>query len=248
MPRPAHSDDRIAVLPASRGSRAGWMGSVALHLSLLALACVFVSKHVSESSGMGHAISVELVDGTGTSSVVNSLHSRGEKTGLLIARNPDPNASSVQSATVTQLAVTANGPAVTTNSPAMASETAGGASDVSTDQQLSASSDGAGRGAGEKAAISVLLLNQMMRCWSGPVEIPAQSTVLYFDFWLNADGSVARPPALKGTADSVYSRSVADAVRRAFYTCAPYRLPADRYSDWSQMTDVGIDPSEMSGR
>jgi len=39
-------------------------------------------------------------------------------------------------------------------------------------------------------------------------------------------------------------RAAVDAARRAIYTCAPYKLPADKYNVWRDIT-VDFDPRKM---
>ena len=97
------------------------------------------------------------------------------------------------------------------------------------------------------------LRNQIGQCWSPPVGAPHPETLaVTFELFLNPDGSVAQPPQL--TADSQaaananpYMRAAAEAGRRAIYTCEPYKLPADRYSQWRDITLV-FDPRKWMGQ
>jgi outer membrane biosynthesis protein TonB len=98
------------------------------------------------------------------------------------------------------------------------------------------------------------LRSQVQPCWSPPVGAPnPQQLIVDFDLFLNSDGSVAQPPQL--AADSVaaaardpYVRAAAEAARRAIYTCAPYKLPADRYAQWREINPFHFDPSQMLGQ
>ena len=108
-------------------------------------------------------------------------------------------------------------------------------------------------GVGAESAMTMdladALLNQIEQCWSPPVGAPnAAALVVEFEVFLNPDGSVARPPQLTGQSGSdSYIRAAAEAARRAIYTCAPYKLPANRYSQWRDIT-MTFDPRKMMGQ
>ena len=95
------------------------------------------------------------------------------------------------------------------------------------------------------------LRSQIAQCWSPPVGAPnAQDLIVDFDLLLNQDGSVAQPPQLTGdsaqaAAGNSYTRAAAEAARRAIYECAPYKLPADRYSQWREINPFHFDPRQM---
>lgn len=93
------------------------------------------------------------------------------------------------------------------------------------------------------------LLNQIEQCWSPPVGAPnAAQLIVNFEVFLNRDGSIARPPQLTGQSGSgSYAAAAAAAARRAIYTCAPYKLPPDRYSQWRDIT-MTFDPRKMMGQ
>lgn len=93
------------------------------------------------------------------------------------------------------------------------------------------------------------LFNQIRQCWSPPVGAPnAAQLIVDFEVFLSPDGSVARPPQLTGQSvnGGPYTQAAAEAARRAIYTCAPYKLPADRYSQWRDFT-MTFDPRQMIG-
>jgi len=95
------------------------------------------------------------------------------------------------------------------------------------------------------------LRNQIAQCWSPPVGAPhPEQLIVAFELFLNQDGSVAQPPQLTGSSNGsgdAFGRAAEDAARRAIYTCAPYRLPADRYSQWRDIT-LKFDPRQMVGQ
>jgi outer membrane biosynthesis protein TonB len=94
------------------------------------------------------------------------------------------------------------------------------------------------------------LRSQIQQCWSPPVGAPHPAElVVEFELFLKPDGSVAQPPQLSGESESgaahdSYTRAAAEAARRAIYTCAPYKLPKDRYSQWQDIT-LTFDPRQM---
>ncbi|MDE2110950.1 MAG: hypothetical protein KGJ79_07395 [Alphaproteobacteria bacterium] len=113
------------------------------------------------------------------------------------------------------------------------------------------------KGIGSQSAMTMDLVdalrNQISQCWSPPVGAPHPETLIVeFELFLNRDGSVAQPPQLTANsgaavASNPYMRAAADAARRAIYTCEPYKLPADRYSQWHDITLV-FDPRMMAGQ
>lgn len=109
------------------------------------------------------------------------------------------------------------------------------------------------RGIGAQSAMTMdlqdALLNEIQQCWSPPVGAPnAAELVVSFEVFLNPDGSIARPPQLTGqSGSSSYAAAAAAAARRAIYTCAPYKLPANRYTDWHDIT-MTFDPRKMMGQ
>jgi type IV secretory pathway VirB10-like protein len=114
------------------------------------------------------------------------------------------------------------------------------------------------KGFGEQTAmtadLSSALSSQVQQCWSPPVGAPdPRKLVVDFDLFLNQDGSIAQPPQLVGNsaaaaASDPYVRAAAEAARRAIYTCAPYKLPADRYSQWNEINPFHFDPRQMMGQ
>jgi outer membrane biosynthesis protein TonB len=97
------------------------------------------------------------------------------------------------------------------------------------------------------------LRSQIQQCWNPPVGAPhPEELVVGFELFLKPDGSVAQPPQLSGESDSgaahdSFTRAAAEAARRAIYTCAPYKLPRDRYGQWQDIT-LTFDPRQMVGQ
>lgn len=114
------------------------------------------------------------------------------------------------------------------------------------------------RGIGAQTAMTAdlqdALRSQIQPCWNPPVGAPhPERLVVEFHLFLNPDGSVAQPPQLTGDSVSRVSRdqfvqAAAEAARRAIYTCAPYKLPADRYQEWREIDPFRFDPKEMLGQ
>lgn len=102
------------------------------------------------------------------------------------------------------------------------------------------------------ADLQSMLLSQIKPCWSPPVGAPhPENLIVDFDVILNSDGSVAQPPQLladsSASASDPFFRAAAEAARRAIYTCAPYKLPADRYAQWREINPFIFDPRQMMG-
>ena len=97
------------------------------------------------------------------------------------------------------------------------------------------------------ADLADALKSQIYRCWTAPVGAPnANDLVVDFDLKLNADGTVLGRPQLSGNSASAmgnpYTRAAAEAASRAIYQCAPYNLPAKRYSEWREINPCGSTP------
>jgi outer membrane biosynthesis protein TonB len=97
------------------------------------------------------------------------------------------------------------------------------------------------------------LRSQIQECWNPPVGAPhPEELVVEFELHLKSDGSVAEPPQLSAQSESAaahdsFTRAAAEAARRAIYTCQPYKLPADRYAQWQEIT-LNFDPRQMVGQ
>jgi hypothetical protein len=112
---------------------------------------------------------------------------------------------------------------------------------------------GAGNQSLATADLVDALKSQIDRCWSPPVGAPnANDLVVDFDLQLNPDGTVMGRPQLSGSSASAmgnpYTRAAAEAANRAIYQCAPYKLPAKRYSEWKEINPFRFDPRDMMGQ
>lgn len=96
-----------------------------------------------------------------------------------------------------------------------------------------------GRPDGQAATLTqseqAALAGQMRACWRLlPGEIESGLTV-DVRVSLNQDGSVAGVPQLLTNPTSTMHGSIARAAQRAVMECGPYRLPAEKYAEWSQV-------------
>jgi outer membrane biosynthesis protein TonB len=96
------------------------------------------------------------------------------------------------------------------------------------------------------ADLSDALKSQIYQCWSPPVGAPnAEDLVVDFDLTLNPDGTVAHATSDATSSGNPYTRAAAEAARRAIFQCQPYKLPADRYSQWRDINPLRFDPRQM---
>jgi outer membrane biosynthesis protein TonB len=108
------------------------------------------------------------------------------------------------------------------------------------------------RGFGAQNAMTADLVDalrsQIQPCWSPPVGAPhPERLIVTVDLFLNPDGSVAQPPQLLANSSDPYFEAAKEAAVRAIYTCAPYKLPADRYAEWREIKPFIFDPRQMMG-
>lgn len=97
------------------------------------------------------------------------------------------------------------------------------------------------------ADLKAMLKGQVYKCWSPPVGAPhPEKLTVEFQMTLRRDGTVAQADlyATGLPRSDPFMRAAAEAARRAIYTCAPYKLPADRYEHWQSFTFV-FDPRDM---
>ena len=111
-----------------------------------------------------------------------------------------------------------------------------------------------GVGAANLATASLVdaLRSQIARCWNvgaiagGP---NAADSVVDFQVRFNRNGTVASLTMTGSTveraATNPYTRAASEAASRAIYECQPYRLPPDRYEDWSEINPFRFDPRQM---
>ena len=113
-----------------------------------------------------------------------------------------------------------------------------------------------GTGAANMATASLVdaLRSQIGECWSPPVGAPnANDLVVKFLLRLNRNGTVGglqlTPDTIARAASNPYTRAAAEAASRAIYECQKtgYRLPPERFSEWSDIT-LNMDPRQMMGQ
>ncbi len=83
-------------------------------------------------------------------------------------------------------------------------------------------------------SVSDALRNQIARCWK-PTPEGRESTVTV-SLVLDAAGAIERPPQFFVPAAFVATDPSIEAIRYAIYTCAPYKLPANRFIEWHSIT------------
>jgi hypothetical protein len=89
---------------------------------------------------------------------------------------------------------------------------------------------------------------QVERCWRAPADMAnPERLVVKVRVRFNRDGSVQGPPeVVSPPSGDAQWRAAADNAVRAVRLCAPYTLPPERYSRWSEVT-MNFDPRLMSG-
>ena len=108
-------------------------------------------------------------------------------------------------------------------------------------------------GVGEANAMTMTEIDalraQMQRCWSIPAgAADAENLIVRVNIALNPDGSLSRAPEVIGAplSQSSYYQVAAEAALRAVRLCAPYSLPAEKYSSWREI-NMTFDPRAMLG-
>ena len=223
-------------------SRAGWGGTIALHLGLLAFALFSMARLPAPTAGTSQVIAVALEPLSPNTDARDSLISTTQPGKV---REPptraDPATTVAADATrQSREGIAPEKPA----EPAAAPENSASAPNQSPDSEMTTANETPGASANQLLS---MLLNQIRRCWVPPLGTAASTTILHFEVFLNFDGSVAQPPQLLAVTDDSYFRAAADAARRAIYACAPYKLPAGRFSEWHVINDLGITPALMAG-
>jgi hypothetical protein len=80
-------------------------------------------------------------------------------------------------------------------------------------------------------SVSDFLRNQILQCWKSTKAFSSRAVT--FELYLDGSGSIERPPRLIETAEQTSEDVViAETVRQAIYTCAPYKLPNERFQEW----------------
>ena len=91
---------------------------------------------------------------------------------------------------------------------------------------------------------------QIQQCWSVPAGArDAENLVVKIKIFLNTDGSLSKAPEVVGSNRSgdPFYRTAAESARRAVLKCQPLKnLPAEKYSNWREIT-LTFNPREMLG-
>ncbi|MGB0086722.1 MAG: cell envelope integrity protein TolA [Rhodomicrobiaceae bacterium] len=88
---------------------------------------------------------------------------------------------------------------------------------------------------------------QISRCWTPPVGgLGGDPIIVKLRIVLNEDGTLGVPPEVLNTYGSPFFRPAADSAVRAVVQCQPYRMPAEKFSQWRDML-LTFDPSRMYG-
>ena len=108
---------------------------------------------------------------------------------------------------------------------------------------------GVGAGNLMTASLADFMKTAIRPCWSPNVAAPnPNDMVVDFDLVLNQDGTIASIALTRGSqvaaAGNSYTQASASAASRAIYQCQPYKLPANQYTTWHEMT-LHFDPRQM---
>lgn len=108
-----------------------------------------------------------------------------------------------------------------------------------------------GAAEGQDARISAndidALRAQISRCWAPPVGgLGGDAIIVKLRIVLNEDGTLSRAPEVVNNHPSPFFPPAADSAVRAVFQCQPYRMPAEKYSEWRDML-LNFDPSHMYG-
>tara|TARA_R110000868_G_scaffold144412_1_gene363582 strand:- start:27281 stop:28126 length:846 start_codon:yes stop_codon:yes gene_type:complete len=98
--------------------------------------------------------------------------------------------------------------------------------------------DAVGAGNANTADLATLIRSQTYRCWRTVADMPNPETLgVIVEVRLNRDGTLSAPPRVRdlgriqGSGNSFWI-TAAERAQTAVLDCAPYSLPADRYSQW----------------
>lgn len=98
--------------------------------------------------------------------------------------------------------------------------------------------DAVGSGAADTADLAALIRSQTYRCWRTVADMPNPENLgVIVEVRLNRDGSLSGAPRVKDlgriqASGNSFWLTAAERAQTAVLDCAPYRLPADRYSQW----------------
>lgn len=92
------------------------------------------------------------------------------------------------------------------------------------------------------------LKQQVQKCWNVPTgAVDAENLAITLEVRLNRDGSLMEQPRVVNRLTSDFHRIAAESAKRAVLLCAPYKLPAEKYERWREIT-MNFDPKEMFGQ
>jgi outer membrane biosynthesis protein TonB len=98
--------------------------------------------------------------------------------------------------------------------------------------------DAVGAGNANTADLATLIRSHTYRCWRTVADMPNPETLgVIVEVRLNRDGTLSAPPRVRdlgriqGSGNSFWI-TAAERAQTAVLDCAPYSLPADRYSQW----------------
>lgn len=87
---------------------------------------------------------------------------------------------------------------------------------------------------------------QLKQCWRLPGGGGGPDTPIVRLAWrMRPDGSLDGEPRVLQPQNSPAFQVAAEAALRAVRTCAPFRLPPDKYAAWGNITDWEFDPRQM---
>lgn len=98
--------------------------------------------------------------------------------------------------------------------------------------------DAVGSGATDTADLATLIRSQTYRCWRTVADMPNPENLgVIVEVRLNRDGSLSGPPRVRDlgriqASGNSFWLTAAERGQTAVLDCAPYSLPADRYSQW----------------
>lgn len=98
--------------------------------------------------------------------------------------------------------------------------------------------DAVGSGTTDTADLATLIRSQTYRCWRTVADMPNPENLgVVVEVRLNRDGSLSGPPRVKDlgriqASGNSFWLTAAERAQTAVLDCAPYNLPADRYSQW----------------
>lgn len=98
--------------------------------------------------------------------------------------------------------------------------------------------DAVGSGATDTADLATLIRSQTYRCWRTVADMPNPENLgVIVEVRLNRDGSLSGAPRVEDlgriqASGNSFWITAAERAQTAVLDCAPYSLPADRYSQW----------------